>query len=49
MTIARITAGINKAGDAGRMDAQIGSADALRRVFPTALSSYLPFRDWICR
>ena len=45
MTIERTTTGINKAGDAGRMDAQIGSADALQRVFPTALSSYLPFRN----
>ena len=50
MTLWRTTAGINKAEDAGRagrMDAQIGSADALRRIFPTALASYLQFRDWI--
>ena len=28
-------------------NAQIGSADALRRIFPTALASYLQFRGWI--
>ena len=50
MTLWRTTAGINKAEDAGRAgrkDAQIGSADALRRIFPTALASYLQFRGWI--
>ena len=26
---------------------QIRFADALQRVFPTALASYLQFRDWI--
>ena len=31
------------------MDAQIGSADALQRVFPTAVASYLLFRGWICQ
>ena len=31
------------------MDAQIGFADALRRVFPTMVASYLPFRGWIRR
>ena len=31
------------------MDAQIGFADALRRIFPTALASYLQFRGWIRR
>ena len=41
MTIERSTAGINKAGDTGRKDAQIGFADALRWVFPTMVSSYL--------
>ena len=45
MTLARTTAGINKAEDAGRMDAQIGFAGALRRIFPTGLASYLQFRD----
>ena len=29
------------------MDAQIGFSDALRRIFPTALARYLPFRGWI--
>ena len=33
----RITAGINKAAD----------ADALRRVSPTVLASYLEFRGWV--
>ena len=47
MTIGRTTAGINKAEDAGRMDAQIGFADALQRVFPTALARYLLFRGGI--
>ena len=49
MTLARTTTGINKAEDAGRMDSQIGFADTLRRIFPTALASYLQFRGWICR
>ena len=31
------------------MDAQIGFADGLRRVFPTMVASYLPFRGWIRR
>ena len=43
MTLARSTAGINKAEDAGRMDAQIRSAKALQRVFPTTVASYLTF------
>ena len=37
MTFGRITAGINKAEDAGRMDAQIMSAKVLQPVFPTAV------------
>ena len=41
MTLARTTAGINKAKDAGKMDAQIMSAKALQRVFLTAVASYL--------
>ena len=28
-------------------NAEIRFADALRRIFPTALASYLPFRGWI--
>ena len=47
MTLARNTAGINKAEDARRKDAQIGFADTLRRIFLTALANYLQFRDWI--
>ena len=43
----RTTTGINKAEDARRKDAQIGFADTLRRIFLTALASYLQFRDWI--
>ena len=38
--------GINKAEDPGRIDPQIGFADALRRVFQTALPS-LDCRGWI--
>ena len=38
MTIMRITAGINKAEDAGKMDAQSRSAEALWRVFPTTVA-----------
>ena len=41
MTIGRTTAGINKAKDAGKMDAQIMSAKALQRVFLTTVASYL--------
>ena len=44
MTTVRITAGINNAEDAGRMDPQIGFADALRRVFPTTVVTYLECR-----
>ena len=47
MNLERITAGINKAEDTGRMDAQIGFAGASRRIFPTALASYLQFCGWI--
>ena len=38
MTITRTTAGINKVEDAGKMDAQIMSAEALWRVFPTTVA-----------
>ena len=41
MTLGRTSAGINKAEDAGRMDAQIRSAKALQRVLPTGLTGYL--------
>ena len=47
MTIGRITASINKEEDAGKMDAQIWFADALQRVFPTALARYLLFHGGI--
>ena len=43
MTLVRTTTGINKAADAGKMDAQIMSAKALQWVFPTTVSSYLTF------
>ena len=43
MTIMRSTSGINKAEDAGRMDAHIGFSDALRRAFPTMVSSFSNF------
>ena len=36
MTFGRTTAGINKAEDAGRKDAHIEFADALRRVLPNS-------------
>ena len=41
MTIGRTNESINKAEDAGRIDAQIRSTDALRRVLPTGLTGYL--------
>ena len=47
MILWRTTLGINKVEYAGRMDAPIGFADALRWVFPTTVASYLPFRGWI--
>ena len=47
MTILRTNAGINKEEGTGRIDAQIGFADALREIFLTALARYLPFRAWI--
>ena len=43
MTLGRTTAGINKAEDVGRMDAQIMSAKALQWVFPTTVASYSRF------
>ena len=43
MTLMRSTASINKAENAGRMDAQIMSAKALQWVFPTTVASYLTF------
>ena len=47
MTIARSTAGINKAEDAGRMDAQIGFADVLSESFRRRCPGHLAFRGWI--
>ena len=41
MTIGRTNESINKAEDAGRIDAQIRFSDALRRVLPTGLTGYL--------
>ena len=46
MTIGRTTAGINKAEDAGTAHGQISSTNALQRVFPTTVSSYLPI-SWL--
>ena len=51
MTIARTTAGINKAEDAGKMDAQIMSADALRRIFQRgwlAISNFMAESMTLC-
>ena len=47
MTIARTTAGINKCASTSMVLAQIGFADALRRVFPTTVASELQFRGWV--
>ena len=41
MNILRTNAGINKGEGTGRIDAQIGFADALRGIFLTALARYL--------
>ena len=49
MTIMRTTLGINRAECAGPAHGQISSTDALQRVFPTTVSSYLQFRGWICQ
>ena len=43
MTLGRSTSGINKAEDDGRMDAQIGFADALRRAFPSTVPAISNF------
>ena len=43
MILMRTRWGINKAEDTGRMDAQIMSAKALQRVFPTTVARYLTF------
>ena len=48
MTLARTMASINRTGEAGTMRGQIRSTDALRRVLPTTVASYLQFRGWIC-
>ena len=47
MTIERTTVSINKAKDAGNMDAHIGFARVLRRVFPATMAGYLSFRGCI--
>ena len=49
MTLGRTTAGIRKAEGAEPAHGQISSTDALRRVLPTTVSSYLQFRGWICQ
>ena len=43
MILMRSTASINKAENAGKMDAQIMSAKAMQWVFPTTVASYLTF------
>ena len=43
MTFVRTNESINRAEDAGNMDAHIGFARSLRRVFPTTVASYLTF------
>ena len=45
MTIGRTNESINKAEDAGRIDAQIRSTDALQRVFPTTAGQ--PRLSWL--
>ena len=45
--IVLIARGINKAEDDGMAQGQIRSTKALQRMFPTTVSSYLQFRDWI--
>ena len=47
MTSVRSTSGINKTKSTSARDAPFGLADALRRIFPTVLASYLQFRGWI--
>ena len=47
MTSVRNNSGINKAEHAGMTNAQIRFADALQRVFSTAVASHLQFRGWI--
>ena len=43
MTLGRTTMSINKTEDAGSAHGQIRLAQALRRIFPTALASYSHF------
>ena len=49
MNIMRTTTGINKTEAAGAAHVQIRFSDALRRVLPTRLTSYLEFRGRICQ
>ena len=49
MTTVRTTTGINKAEDAGKMDAQIMSAKALQWVFLTTVARYLTFHGSVLR
>ena len=48
MTSVRINTGINKAADVDSAHWRIRLAQALQRVFPTALASHLQFLGWIC-
>ena len=47
MTLARTTAGVNKAEEAGTAHWQIMSVDVLQRVLPTMVARYLGFCGWI--
>ena len=49
MTITRTNESINKAEDDGTAHGQIRSTDALRRVFPTTVASYLTSLAWFVR
>ena len=49
MTIGRTNESINGAEDAGTAHVKNRFSDALRRVLPTRLTSYLEFRGRICQ
>ena len=49
MNLMRTNESINKSEDAGTAHVKIRFSDALRRVLPTRLTSYLEFRGWICQ
>ena len=49
MNLVRTNESINGAEDAGTAHVKIRFSDALRRVLPTRLTSYLEFGGWICQ